>query len=170
MRSLVRAAAIGVASLATACASEPTPAARAVGVERMQCPGTGQEGEQLVRSTKVLQVEPIYSHVRTSNNNSEERVNGAKLLVRPPQGVSAEQMTRALQCHNARILLGKVQAEAVANDPYWLPDTWVNIQVRPDNGNFAVFVSADSLEDNLQVFKRANRYGEQQMATQPELP
>jgi hypothetical protein len=162
--------AVGAVSLASACASEPPPAARAVGVERMQCVGTGQEAEQLVKSTNVLHVEPLYSHVRSSNNNSEERVNGAKLLVRPPKGVSAERMTRALQCHNARILLGKVQGESIADDPYWLPDAWVNIDVTPENGNFAVTISADSVRDNLQVFKRANRYGEQQMATQPELP
>lgn len=162
----------GVISLASACASSPAPAARAAGVERMQCDreATAQDA-QLVRSAAVLHVEPLYSHVMTSNNNSEERVNGAKLLVRPPKGVSAEQMTRVLQCHSARLLLGRVDPNAIPNDPYWLPDTWVNIDVRPENGNFAVIVSADSVRDNLQVFGRANHYADDHMlATDPGLP
>jgi hypothetical protein len=71
----------------------------------------------------------------TSNNNSEERVSGAKLIVRPPAGVSAEQMTRVLQCHGARVLLGRVDSSAIPDDPYWLPDAWVHIDVRPENGN-----------------------------------
>jgi hypothetical protein len=158
--------------LGAACSSNPPPSAKAARVERLQCePGeTGQQEEQLIRSTKVLEVEPLYSHVRTSNNDAEERVNGAKLVVRPPQGISGEQMTRLLQCHSARVLLGQVNAPSFGNDPYWLPDTWVSIDVKPENGNFAITLSADSVRDNLKVFSRANRYGEQQMATQPELP
>jgi hypothetical protein len=78
-------------------------------------------------------------------------------------------MTRILQCHSARVLLGEVNASFV-DDPYWLPDAWVAINVKPENGNFAITVSADSVRDNLQVFGRASRYGEERMAVQPELP
>jgi hypothetical protein len=166
------AATMSVGFFGSACSSNPPPSARAARVERLQCePGeTAQQEEQLIRSTKVLDVKPLYSHVRTSNNNAEERVNGAKLTIRPPQGISAEQMTRLLQCHSARVLLGQVNAPSFGDDPYWLPDTWVAIDVKPEDGNFAVTLSADSVRDNLKVFSRANRYGEQQMATQPELP
>ena len=124
-----------------------------------------------MRSTRVLAVEPLYSHVITSNNNSEERVAGAKLLVRPPNGVTADQFTRALQCHSARVLLGQVNPAVVPNDPYWLPDSWVNINVKPENGNFAITISADTVHDNLQVFGRANHYADDHMmATDPGLP
>jgi hypothetical protein len=109
--------------------------------------------------------------VLTANNDSEERVNGAELLVRPPAGVSAEQMTRILQCHSARILLGQIRRDAILEDPYWLPDTWVNIEVRPENGNFAITVSADSVRDNLQVFARVRKYADQHMlAADPTQP
>jgi hypothetical protein len=118
----------------------------------------------------VFSVEPLYSHIMTASG-SEERVDGVKLLVRPPPGVSADQMTRILQCHSARVLLGQVNPDAVRSDPYWLPDSWVNIQVTPENGNFAVTVSADTVRDNLKVFGRANRYADDHMlATDPELP
>jgi hypothetical protein len=102
---------------------------------------------------------------------SEERVDGVKLLVRPPPGISAEQMTRILQCHGARALLGQVNRDAVRNDPYWLPDSWVNIKVTSENGNFAIKVSADTVRDNLKVFGLANHYADDHMlATDPELP
>jgi hypothetical protein len=162
--------AMGALSLASACASQPRATAQAADVERMQCDPSATSQDSLVRSIAVLHVQPLYSHVRT-NNTSEERVNGAKLLVRPPQGVSAEQLTRVLQCHSARVLLGQLNSNAVPNDPYWLPDTWVNIDVKSENGNFAVTVSADSVRDNLQVYGRANHYADEHMlATDPGLP
>jgi hypothetical protein len=162
-----------VACMATACASSPPPTAKAAGIERMQCDGTAtaQDEVMLLRSTAVLRFEPIYSHVMTANNNDEQRVNGAKLLVRPPKGLTAEQLTRILQCHSARVLLGQVSGSAVPNDPYWLPDAWVNIDVRPDLGNFAVTLSADSVRENLEVLGRAHHYADEHMlATDPGLP
>ncbi len=162
-------AVVAVAS-ATACASSPPPAARAAGVERVQCVGEtgGQDEVALLRSTTVLRVEPIYSRVPTANNDTEARANGAKLLIRPPKGVSSEQMTRILQCHSARILLGKENGSLIPNDPYWLPDAWVNIEVRPEDGNFAVTIQADSIRDNLQVLGHANHYADEHMiATEP---
>jgi hypothetical protein len=162
--------AMGALSLASACAGQPRATVQAAGVERMQCDASATSQDSLVRSIAVLHVQPLYSHVRT-NNTSEERVNGAKLLVRPPQGVSAEELTRVLQCHSARVLLGQLSGTAVPNDPYWLPDTWVNIDVKSENGNFAVTVSADSVRDNLQVYGRANHYADEHMlATDPGLP
>ena len=159
---------------ATGCVSNAQPpAAKAAGIERLQCDGsaTAQDEVQLLQSVTVLHVEPIYSHVLTANNNSEERVNGAKLLIRPPKGVNAEQMTRILQCHSARVLLGQVNGAAVPNDPYWLSDAWVNIDVKPESGNFAVTVSADTIHDNLLVLGRANHYaGAHMLATEPALP
>jgi hypothetical protein len=160
-----------VLSSASACASTPPPTTKAAGVERMQCDASATAQDGLVRSTRVLAVEPLYSHVMTSRNNSEERVDGAKLLVRPPKGVSAEELTRILQCHSARILLGQVNRDTVPNDPYWLADSWVNIDVKPENGNFAITISANSVDENLEVFGRANHYADDHMlATDPGLP
>ncbi len=166
--------AIGAIAAMVGCASgAPPPSAKAAGVERMQCDGSATtQGEvELLRSVKVLKVEPVYSHVPTSNNNAEARVNGAKLLIRPPKGLTAEDMTRILQCHSARVVLGQVSAAAVPNDPYWLPDSWVNIDVKPDDGNFAVTLSAQTIGENLQVLGRAHHYADEHMlATDPGLP
>jgi hypothetical protein len=165
--------ATSVLLLGSGCAEGQPPRSTAANVERMQCDGSASPQAELalLQSTTVLRVEPLYSHVATSNNNSEERVNGAKLVVRPPKGVTADQMTRILQCHSARVLLGQVDSAAVPNDPYWLPDRWLNIDVKPDNGNFAITVSADTVHDNLRVFGRATHYADERaIAVDPALP
>jgi hypothetical protein len=67
------------------------------------------------------------------------------------------------------MVLGHVNS--VANDPYWLPDTWVNIDVKPEQGNYAVILSASTVRDNLQVYGRVNHYADEHMvATDPGLP
>jgi hypothetical protein len=160
------------ASLLACVSNTPSSTTTAAKVARLQCDGsaTSQDEVRLLTSTVVLRVDPIYSHVLTSNNNAEERVNGAKLIIRPPKDVSAEQMTRILQCHSARVLLGQANGTAVSSDPYWLADSWVNIDVKPENGNFAVTVSADSIRDNLEVLSRAHHYGDDHMlATSPAI-
>jgi len=161
---------LGALVIAPACTSAPLPEARAVGLERLdQCVGT-QDGLELLRSTTVLRLDPIYSHVLTTNSGSEQRVNGAKLLVVPPQGMSTSQMDRILECHSAAVLLGKVSSAAIPSDPYWLPNSWVDIDVKPEGGNFAVTLTADTVRDNLQVLRRASHYAdEHQLAVEPSL-
>jgi hypothetical protein len=156
--------AVMVALLATAagCAQlSVPPAAKATRVAQKQCdPAAAQDDVRVLSTTQVLESEPIYSHVISGNNNYENRLNGAKLVIRPPEGVSSERMTRILQCHGARALLGQIDRAELSNDPYWLPNAWVDISVTPDNGNFAVLLSADSIPDNRQVLVRANAFAE----------
>jgi len=160
--------AVALFASAVGCSSTPRPAAVAAGVERVQCDRASASQDELVRSMRVLSVEPLYTHVMTGNT-AEDRVNGAKLVVRPPEGVSAEQMTRVLQCHSARVLLGQI-ASKIPNDPYALPDQWVHIAVRPQDGNFAVILSADTVRENLELYGRANHYADEHMlATDPGL-
>jgi hypothetical protein len=154
---------------ATACSSGPLPAARAAGVERMQCDASTSSQDQIVGSLKVLRVQPLYTHIMTGGDNAEERVNGAKLVVRPPSGIGVEELTRALQCHGARTLLG--QLSSTPNDPYFLPDRWVSINVRPESGNFTITLSSDTVHDNIELYGRANHYADEHVvATDPGLP
>jgi hypothetical protein len=167
---LLRTLATGAFSLAAACAAQPRATVQAASVERLQCDSNSTSQDDLVRSIAVLHVQPIYTHMG-SNGSTEERVNGATMLVRPPKGVSADQLTRILQCHGARVLLGQLNRSAVPSDPYSLPDKWVNIDVKPENGNFAITLSADTVRDNLEVYGRANHYADGHMlAADPGLP
>jgi hypothetical protein len=143
------------------CASNPPPTVKAAQVEQLQCDQTTtpQEDAQILESTKVISSEPIYSTV-PSVDNVEHRVNGAKLVVRPPEGVSAERMTRILQCHSARELLGRADRAELASDPYWLPGEWIDIRVTPEDGNYAVTLEADTITKSLQVLARAAAYAD----------
>lgn len=144
------------------CASAPPPAVKAAQVEQVQCDQSTspEEDATILATTKVISSEPIYSNVPTSYGDIEHRVNGAKLVVRPPEGVSAERMTRILQCHSARQLLGQSDRPDLANDPYWLPGAWLDIQVTPENGNYAVTLEANTIEKSLQVYARAVAYAD----------
>jgi hypothetical protein len=61
--------------------------------------------------------------------------------------------------------LGQVDASGFTDDPYWLPDAWPDIQVRPSNGNLEVVVSADNIPDGLHVLQRATAFADTHRTT-----
>jgi hypothetical protein len=144
------------------CATSPPPTVKAAQVEQIQCDQSTspEEGARILETTKVISSEPIYSNVPSTYGDVEHRVNGAKLVVRPPEGVSSERMTRILQCHSARQLLGQSDHSELANDPYWLPDSWIEIRVTPEDGNYAVTLEANTIAKSLQVYHRAVAYAD----------
>jgi hypothetical protein len=159
--SLCLMAGVSVTCVLSACAMNAPPAARAAEIERMQCASgsASPDDVRLLQATTVLKAEPIYSRIHT-NSNEEDRVSGAKLLIRPPEGVSADRLTRVLQCHSARVLLGQIDRSQLPDDPYWLPDAWLDIEVTPETGNFAVTLRADSVSKNLAVLSRATAFAD----------
>ena len=163
--------ALGLA-VVLACETRVPLATAAASAEREQCDSrvTAPAATQLLQANAVLRVKPLYHHIIVNPNNAEERPAGVKLVLRPPTGVTAEEMTRILQCHSARVLLGKVNPAEIPNDPYWLADRWLDIQVTPENGNFAVTISADSVNDNIEVLGRATRYAHEHMLAIESIP
>ena len=117
-----------------------------------------ENDEQVLKNTTVLKVNPLYGHVHTSYNDFEARVNGAIIYVRPPAGVQPDQLSRIVECHGARVILGQVDQTQIPSDPYWLPNSWVNIDVKPLAGSYAISISADSVHNGLEVLDRANAY------------
>ncbi len=152
-------AAVAICCLSAACTPVVTPAAAAAKIEHTQCPGVEHEDIAILHGTTVLRAEPIYTR-QPSKSGEEVRVSGVKLLIRPPEGVSVEQLTRTLQCHSARALLGQVDRSQLPDDPYWLPDEWLDISVGSENGNYAVSLRADTVSKNLQVFNRVSAYAD----------
>ncbi len=163
--------AFGLASV-LACETGVPPATAAASAEHEQCDSrvTAPAATQLLQANAVLRIQPLYHHIIVNPNNAEERPSGVKLVLRPPAGVTAEELTRILQCHSARVLLGKVNPAEIPDDPYWLADRWLDIQVTPENGNFAVTVRADSVHDNIEVIGRATRYAHEHMLAIESIP
>jgi hypothetical protein len=160
--SIAIAAALGLWSCATA-----TPTTKATEVEQRQCDGTtsAENETRVIEGATVLAVEPVYSYVHTATTGTDKRVAGAKLLIRPPEGIDAERVLRIIQCHSARAVLGRVDAARFPDDPYWLDGGWLDIDLVPESGNLSVTVQADGIHKNLQVLARARAY-----ATHPRLP
>jgi hypothetical protein len=111
--------------LGSACMHAQLPTATAAAVEQRQCtPDVADKANfRLLRTATVLDASPILTHMLTGNNNSEDRVAGAKIVMRAPEGVSLDRMTRLLQCHSAQALLGQVDVSEWPDDPFWLPRT-----------------------------------------------
>jgi len=137
-----------------------TPTATAEKIEHLQCPGVEHDDVALLQGTTVLRAEPIYSR-QPSKSGEDERVSGVRLIIRPPEGVSTERLTRTLQCHSAKALLGQVDRSQLPADPYVLPDEWLQINVVAEDGNYAVSLQADTVSKNLQVYNRVRSYAGQ---------
>jgi hypothetical protein len=140
---------------AEACAT--TPIARATETESLQCEPKSARGIETVEQLSVLSVSPLWVHIHSSTMGDEVRVTGAKLLVRPPEGVDVERLLRSLQCHAARIVLGR-EGPADPHDPFWLAGTWLEIGVETERGNYAVSIAADTIDQGLRVLTEAKAF------------
>jgi hypothetical protein len=100
-------------------------------------------------------VEPLMSRVQ-SGTNSETRLLGAKLHVKPSSGLTRELLTRELQCHEARVLLGK--AAPLTDDPYSAAPAWIDIHVDSEDNGFVVRVESFDFETANAELARAKRY------------
>jgi hypothetical protein len=106
----------------------------------------------------VESVEPLYSHVSTSGSNIATRLHGAEVHLRPLPGMTLEYLTHVLQCRSARLVLGRV--EGLPNEPYWLPDGWVKIDVRSEGGSFVVSLDGEDLAEAKDILARAQAFAQ----------
>jgi hypothetical protein len=148
---------IGVWPLACASVAPQTKAAE---VEQLQCePSSSDEVDlRLLAGMTVLSVHPIYSYVHTATTGTDKRVAGAKLLIRPPEGIDSSRVLRILQCHSARAVLGHLDRSRYPGDPFWLEGAWLEIDVAPEAGNLAVKIAADDIHQNLAILERARTF------------
>jgi hypothetical protein len=156
------------ASLATGCELFDTSSLsdKAIRTEKLQCEAKNVGADlEIIASAPVLEVAGQYS----SHTSGVSQVFATRVTIRPPDGVSVDRMTRVLQCHSARRLLARGDAP-LANDPYFLPDVWLSISVREEQGNFVAVIAADSVADNLRVFQRAKAFAAAQSAALPPAP
>jgi hypothetical protein len=170
-QAIAIASGLALVALVLGCETRVPPGTAAASVEQEQCdPRVTAAATQLLQANAVLRVDPLYHHIIENADNAYQRPSGVKLVVRPPTSVTAEDLTRILQCHSARVLLGRVNPADVPDDPYWLADRWLDINVAPENGNFAVTVVADTVHDNMEVIDRATRYAHDHMLAIGSVP
>lgn len=164
-------ASLAAALACGACEPELTPEARAANVVRLQCSDAVTSGDEarVLRETRIDRVEPMTFRAGADvRSDGIVRVQGVKLFVQPPPGVTTDELTRVLQCHGARTLLARAApsiqggeiVSTLPDDPYVLPDTWVDIEVVSDHGSVVVKESADRIWQNLALLHRATAFAE----------
>lgn len=125
-----------------------------------RCDGFTDEGAAVLLSPGAIEaVEPSVAHVKSGPNDREARLRGARIHVRPAQGLSPESIARSLECHESRVVLGT--SAAPADDPYSLAGRWLDIHVDSEGDGFVVRVEPEASGDAdaaREVLERARRF------------
>lgn len=150
-----------------ACASTaPRPRAedQAAEVERARCSADVEEKTLLpiFAADSVESVQPLYARVPTGGagvGGNYPQLIGASIKLRPTAGFTTPWLDRALECHSARSVLGRMHPTA-ADDPFWLPGRMVDIEVLSAGAGLQVFVRGQNIKDAKEILARANAFAE----------
>jgi hypothetical protein len=144
----------------SACTTGPTPLQRAARVARAQCldPKVARDEPRILQETAVVRVQPVTFVSWSARQQGGWALGATKLYAIPPEGITAEEMARVIQCHSAKALLTDVNPAAFADDPFYLPDTWVDSDVKAEKGLYVVTVSAEKIWQNLVLLRRATAF------------
>lgn len=132
-----------------------TPADRARAMTAKCAGESEQRAAGALSATLVESVEPAYATV-DSGNDRAIRLRGARLHLRPSLNVSSEALERTLKCHQARVALG--DSQAMVNDPYVLPGTWLDIDVDSTGDGVVAAVEVSRFDDARRVLDRARSF------------
>jgi hypothetical protein len=137
-----------------------TASDKAASLERTRCSRDVGESRLLAAVTgdTVESVEPLYTSASDAKSGSDTRLYGAQIRIRAAEGMTAQWLDRALECHGARRMLQRASTDRLANDPFWLPGRMVDIDVQPVRDAFQVSVRGESTDDAQEILIRANAY------------
>jgi hypothetical protein len=162
-RAIRAASIVTCLALGSACGSGSQPPKTAADqyafVERTRCMPEDDDKQlaPVLSGEAVAGVRPLYSNVEASKSGLQAELRGARLTVRALPGVTPEWLDRALECHGAKAMLGHVTPPA--NDPFFVPNAFVDVDVFSEKDGFEVQVIAYSPADAKQVLDRANAFG-----------
>jgi hypothetical protein len=137
---------------------------RATFMERTRCSSSDDDKAiaPILGGQAVLGVRSLYSSTTSDKNGPVAELRGATLNVAALPGVTAEWLDRTLECHSAKETLG--HDGAASDDPFWLPDATVDIDVRPAKDGFDIAVAGFSSSDARQILARANAFAKSKVA------
>jgi len=108
----------------------------------------------------VERIEPLYTAASPGGHGSGgnySQLIGAIIHLRAINGVTAEWLDGALECHSARRLLGELP-EATPTDPFWLPGRMVDIEAVAARAGYHVYVRGGNIHDAEAILARANAF------------
>jgi hypothetical protein len=106
-------------------------------------------------SLVIDSVKPEYFYITTGTIYRQPRLHGAQIHYRPAPGLTKEILQRSLECHEAIVTLGR--AQPLPDDPYFLPDAWLDINADSEGDGFVVRIVVDSFDYAKEVLARARR-------------
>lgn len=147
------------------CAASTPPAKsasdQAAEMERTRCSATDDEGalKPVLSGSAIEKVEPLYGKIENAKGGEQPELQGAIISVRPVAGMTGEWLDRALECHSAKRVLGKIPATDLPNDPFWLPgNRTVDIDAESARDGFTVAVRGGSVADGHEILERATAF------------
>jgi hypothetical protein len=150
---------LGAVFLAVGCEGAPEPRVIAA-KEQAQCRYLAPTADRIAVDRRLVDgVEPNTAHVYSLQmQNPEARVIGAKLHIRPIEGVTPSTLGTVLVCHETQQLL---RGPTLADDPYSLPDYWVDIHVEPEGPGYVVTTEGPNVTVGLELLARARAFAHQ---------
>jgi hypothetical protein len=165
-----RVGAVVLLSALGACAPAATRAAQSAAdreatVERTRCGGQDDERSlaPVFHGEAIQDVEALYRG-GDATPGARSEVRGVSITVRALPGMTAESLDRALQCHSAKATLG--DSRGAWDDPFFLPGSFVSIDVRGAGYGFEVEVAGSSSDEGYAILTRAQAFAKE-MATAP---
>jgi hypothetical protein len=162
-----------LAATAAACGeSSPqgvrSPADRAAFMESTRCATDDDEKSiaPVLSGSAVQGVQPLYNTLEGSKSGVQAALRGATIKVAALPGVTSEWLDRALECHSAKVTLGHLPG--APDDPFWLPGSAVDIDVRSARDGFDVAITGYSSEDARQILDRANAFAKAKVPAAPK--
>jgi hypothetical protein len=143
-----------------------SPADQAAFMERTRCSADDDEKTlaPVLNGATLLSVHPRHSATFGSSGKGDgARLRGVVLTVGAAAGVTDVWLDRALECHSAKAALGHIATGA--DDPFYLPGSTVDIDVRSAKDGFDIIVSGYSQDDATQVFARAEAFAKARNAS-----
>lgn len=143
------------------CALSPIPDTRtpsdfAHGMESKCRDFSEDQIAAMLTPASIDSVDADYVYVMGGPNGRSARLRGARLHLRPAPGASPESLTRALECHEANVVLGRTRSPI--DDPYVLADRWLDIKVASEGDSFVTLVTTDDFDAAQEILARAKRF------------
>jgi hypothetical protein len=161
-RFVLPAVAVTTVLACTAGSSAParSPTEDAAAMERSRCGPDLDETtlEPIFGHRAIESAEPLYARTSTDRAGTSSRLEGAVVYVRAIQGMTVEWLDRALECHSARRVLGKIPENVSPNDPFWLPGRMVDIETQSIGHGFRIAVRGTTQDDAQEILIRANAF------------
>lgn len=155
-----------------ACAPAATRTAQSAAdrearVERSRCDAQNDERilAPVLRGEAVQSIEALYREGDGSRRGTPPELRGASITVQALPGMTAESLDRALQCHSAKAMLG--DDRGAWDDPFFLPGSFVGIDVRTAGYGFEVDVAGSSSDEGYAILTRAQAFAKEIAIARP---